>query len=86
MYSGGAISGEWDVVNATLDVIASTTATGTINVRGHSSLVENAAPGVTLRVQGNDFDGSAVLTTAAGALNAGTIDLQSMPRRESPTW
>jgi hypothetical protein len=78
-YTGGAISGEFSTVNTTLDIAASVTDAALIDVRGlQASLVENASPTVTLRVQGSSYNGHATLMTAAGAVNAGTIDLESI--------
>ena len=55
------------------------TASAVIEVRGqHGVLDRNLAPGVTLWVQGNNWDGDGVLTAADGAVNAGVIDLESI--------
>jgi hypothetical protein len=77
VYTGGTVStGNLIAINASIDVASSVTDTGTITLRGHSSLVENAA-GVTLDVLGTPWEGNAVLTVAAGAVNAGTLALDS---------
>ena len=76
--SGGSISGDLVVVGTALDIASSVTGTTTIEVRGSSSLAENAGTGVTLKVEGDTWDGAGVLTAANGATNAGTIDLESI--------
>ena len=49
------------------------TATAVIEIRGVQNVLDrNLAPGVTLWVQGCDWNGNAALTAAAGAVNAGT--------------
>ena len=65
-FTGGTVVGELDSYRSTVDVASSTTATGQINLRSGNTLLGNAAPGVTLDVQGTDKDGDAVLTVADG--------------------
>ena len=75
-YTGGAIGGEFVTAGAELD-IEDPTGTGEIQIRGQDNpLDQNLAPGVTLWVQGCDWNGHASLTAAAGAVNAGTILLE----------
>ncbi len=77
-YTGGTISGEYTTLNTELDVAATAPAGATINVRGQNKILdENASPTVTLWVQGSSYNGDGVLTAAAGAVNAGVIDLAS---------
>ena len=77
-YTGGTVTGEFDTVGATVDVASSVTAAAQINLRGANTLLENAAPEVTLDVQSDYWDSGAVLTAADGAVNAGTILLDSI--------
>ena len=50
-----------------------------IEVRGQNNqLDQNLAPGVTLWVQGSNWNGDAVLTAVDGAVNAGVIALESV--------
>ena len=75
-YTGGALGGEFVTAGTELDV-EDATGTGLIEVRGQDNqLDQNLAPGVTLWVQGSDWNGSASLTAAPGAVNAGTILLE----------
>ena len=81
-YLAGAInsSGTFQARNAVLNIDAGVTAASTIQVIGGSNvLLDNASPAVTLWVAGDDVgDNQGVLTAVPGAINAGTIELQSL--------
>jgi hypothetical protein len=76
-FTGGAITGSVGVYRATLSVAATVTTPSTVIAAGPSTLTANLSPAVTVWVQGSNRFGHAILTTAAGATNAGTILLQS---------
>src|SRR5262249_32604002 len=64
--------------NTQVDVEDSVTATATVRlVGGGNTLVRNAAPGVTLWLEGNTTQGFSQLTALAGAFNAGTLRMES---------
>jgi RHS repeat-associated protein len=70
------------VIGTQLDVAAAATG-GTVQMMGDgNALLDNASPAVTLWLQGNDWYQQAVLTTAPGATNAGTLLLSPT----SATW
>ena len=73
---GGSISGAVYVRNGTLDVAWTAGAT-TIYAAGNTTLLENRSTQATVWVEGNSSYGHATLTTAQGAVNAGTIHLES---------
>ena len=81
-FLGGTIngSGTFQARNAVLNIDAGVTAASTIQVIGGSNvLLDNASPAVTLWVAGDDVgDNQGVLTAVPGAINAGTIELQSL--------
>ncbi len=78
-YTGGALPAEFVAFNSELDVEATVTATAVIEIRGTENVLDqNLAPGVTLWVQGCDWNGNATLTAAPGAVNAGTILLETL--------
>src|SRR5262249_62167750 len=67
------------VENTSVNVARTDTSAAQIEVRGPDNvLVDNAAAAVTLLLNGENWDGHAALTTAAGATNAGTIVLNSI--------
>ena len=77
-YTGGAMGGEFVVAGAELDV-EDATGTGLIEVRNTQNVLDqNLAPGVTLWVQGCNWNGDGVLTAVDGAVNDGVIDLESI--------
>ena len=77
-YTGGAIGGEFVVAGAELD-IEDAAGTGLIEVRNTQNVLDrNLAPGVTLWVQGCNWNGDGVLTAVDGAVNDGVIDLESI--------
>ncbi len=75
-FVGGALSGGVYVRDGAVDVAASAGAS-TIYAAGNTTLVANRSTQATVRVQGNSSYGQATLTTAQGAVNAGTIHLES---------
>jgi hypothetical protein len=80
-FTGGAVSGpgEFALDNVQVSVAATVTAAARIELRGpQNTLLGNASSAVTLDLQGDNWEGDAILTTAAGAVNAGTIQLDSM--------
>ncbi len=77
-YTGGTIAGEVGGNNSRFDVADSVAATATLYAWGAGSrLAANRGRSVTLWVQGRQGEGDAVLATEAGAVNAGTIRLES---------
>jgi hypothetical protein len=77
-FNGGALSGSVAVRSAQLSVAATVTTPSTVLALGNSTLLDNASPAVTVWVQGRNVIGSATLTIAAGAGNAGTLRLESI--------
>ncbi|HVS38084.1 MAG TPA: hypothetical protein VMS17_21175 [Gemmataceae bacterium] len=77
-FTGGALPGEFVAFDSELDIADTVTATAVIEIRGAENVLdENRTPGVTLWVQGWNGNGDADLTAAAGAVNDGTILLES---------
>jgi guanyl-specific ribonuclease Sa len=77
-YEGGMITGLFYSHNAEIHVGPGVADAATIRVIGtQSTLDENASPSVTLLVEGDNLGENALLTTTPGALNAGTIQLQT---------
>jgi hypothetical protein len=75
-FIGGTANGAVYVLNGALDV-ADTAGASTLFCAGNSTLLGIWAPGVTVWVQGNGTYSHATLTTAEGAVNAGTVRLES---------
>ena len=75
-FSGGDLIGAVYVVNAILDVGAGASPS-TLYASGNCTLLANRSPQVTVWVQGNNAYGHTYLTTAAGAVNAGTLHFES---------
>jgi hypothetical protein len=74
---GGSVPFTTTLVNSTLDLgDNSTTGAGRINVQGTSTSIGNVSAGQTVVVQAQNGV-NAVLIVAAGATNAGTIQLES---------
>ena len=75
-FVGGFLTGLVAVRNGSLDV-ALMAGASTINCAGASTLVANRASNVTVWVEGGLY-GDATLTTLEGAVNAGTLRLESI--------
>jgi hypothetical protein len=75
-FVGGTLAGSVAVRNGSLDV-ATTAGASTIICAGASTLLANRGPNVTVWVEGGLYD-HATLTTAEGAVNAGTLRLESI--------
>ena len=75
-YAGGSVTGAVYVRDGVLEV-AEAAANSSIYCSGNTTLIANWAEGVTVWVQGNSWYGNAILTTSEGAINAGTIRLES---------
>ena len=76
-FSGGTLAGPVYVRNGSLDV-AATAGASTVRLEGGCTLTNNLSTATTIWVQGNNPAGHAQLTTAAGASNRGTINLESI--------
>jgi len=75
-FQGGTISGNFYVANTQIDVAATAGSSSMLHLIGTNTLVENAAPGVTLWVEGIGWASSANLIPLPNAVNAGTILLE----------
>ncbi|MCX6925257.1 MAG: hypothetical protein NT154_18910, partial [Verrucomicrobia bacterium] len=75
-FVGGALFGAIYVRDGMLDV-APTAGASTIYTAGNTTLLGNRSTQATVWVQGNAAYGHATLTTAQGAVNAGTLRLES---------
>ena len=75
-FGGGTVTGAVYVLDGVLDV-AETAGASTIYSAGNTTLMGNWAEGVTVWVQGNSWYSHATLTTSEGAVNVGTIRLES---------
>ncbi len=75
-FLGGFLTGSVAVRNGSLDV-ATTAVASTIVCAENSTLLANRASGVTVWVEGGLYS-HATLTTAEGAINAGTLRLESI--------
>jgi hypothetical protein len=75
-FQGGSISGNFYIANTQIDVAATAGSSSMVHLVGTNTLVENAAPGVTLWVEGIGWASSANLIPLPNAVNAGTILLE----------
>ncbi|HVS37285.1 MAG TPA: hypothetical protein VMS17_17115, partial [Gemmataceae bacterium] len=77
-FESGDVAGQFLVYNAQIYVGPDATEPATVYVVGaDDTLLGNEGPSVTLQVQGDNGFGQGVLTAAAGAVNAGSIVLDS---------
>ncbi len=77
-FNGGTIGGTATLTNAALSIGVGASGTETFVVRGSSRLSGTLASSQTIWVQGSDAGGNTTLTTTEGAVNQGTILLQSI--------
>ncbi|WP_406698318.1 MBG domain-containing protein [Singulisphaera sp. Ch08] len=80
-FTGGTVVGSVGGDDTRFDVAETVTSASTVYAWGAgSTLIGNRSRHVTLWVQGRDSDGHSLLTAGAGAVNAGTIRLESRDR------
>ncbi len=78
VFQGGSFSTAPLLTNVAVNISAGATDSATLVVRGSSTLSGTVAPSQTIWVQGSDAGGNTTLTTSEGAVNQGTILLQSI--------